>query len=210
MPTGLRERKKAETRQAISAAALDLALAHGPGGVTVDDIAAAADVSPRTVFNYFATKEEAILGVDPERRSEVLDRLAARPAAEPPLTSLREAMRSDDPTAAVSWRARAGLAREHPQLQSAYVAGFTALEDDLTQVLADRLDLDPAVDPAPRLVVAVALAALRVAVQNAIDVDRVDELNDAVDRAFAYAAAGFPTPTPNPAPASAPAPRSPR
>jgi len=40
----------------------------------------------------------------------------------------------------------------------------------------------------------VALAALRVAVQNAIDVDRVDELNDAVDRAFAYAAAGLPAP----------------
>lgn len=194
MPTGLRERKKAETRQAISAAALELALAHGPGGVTVDDIAAAADVSPRTVFNYFATKEEAILGVDPERRAEVLRRLAERPAGEPPLTSLREAMRSDDPAAAVSWRARAGLAREHPQLQSAYVAGFTALEDDLTGVLADRLGLDAATDPYPRLVVAVALAALRVAAQNAIDVDQVDAIDDAVDRAFAYASAGFPAP----------------
>ncbi len=194
MPTGLRERKKAETRQAISAAALELALTHGPGGVTVDDIAAAADVSPRTVFNYFATKEEAILGVDPERRADVLVRLAERPADEPPLASLREAMRRDDPAGAVSWRARAGLARQHPQLQSAYIAGFTALEDELTQVLAARLDLDPAVDPYPRLVVAVALSALRVAVQNAIDIDQVDGLNDAVDRAFAYAAAGFPAP----------------
>jgi AcrR family transcriptional regulator len=194
MPIGLRERKKAETRQAISAAALELALTHGPGGVTVDDIAAAADVSPRTVFNYFATKEEAILGVDPERRAEVLARLAERPADEPPLVSLREAMRSDDTAGAVSWRARAGLAREHPQLQSAYVAGFTAMEDDLTQVLARRLDLDPGIDPRPRLIVAVALSALRVAVQNAIDVDQVDGLNDAVDRAFAYAAAGFPSP----------------
>jgi AcrR family transcriptional regulator len=194
MPSGLRERKKAETRQAISDAALRLALADGPARVTVDDIAAAADVSPRTVFNYFATKEEAILGVDPERRADVLARLAARPADEPPLASLREAMRSDDPSAAVSWRARAGLAREHPQLQSAYVAGFTALEDELTQVLADRLGLDPRTDPYPRLVVAVALAALRVAVQNAIDVDQVDELNDAVDRAFAFATAGFPLP----------------
>jgi AcrR family transcriptional regulator len=194
MPIGLRERKKAETRQAISAAALELALAHGPGGVTVDDIAAAADVSPRTVFNYFGTKEEAILGVDPEARADVLVRLAERPAHEMPLTALREAFRRDDPTGAVSWRARAALAREHPQLQSAYIAGFTALEDELTEVMAGRLALDPARDPYPRLVVAVALSALRVAVQNAIDVDRVDELNDAVDRAFAYAAAGFPAP----------------
>ncbi len=200
MPTGLRERKKAETRQAISAAALDLALAHGPGGVTVDDIAAAADVSPRTVFNYFGTKEEAILGVDPERRADVLARLADRPDGELPLVSLREAMRSDDPHAAVSWRARARLAREHPQLQSAYVAGFTALEDELTHVLAGRLAVDPATDPYPRLVVAVALAALRVAVQNAIDVDQVDVIDAAVDRAFAFAAAGFPLPTSRSAP----------
>ena len=194
MPTGLRERKKAETRQAISAAALQLAVEHGPGRVTVDDIAAAAGVSPRTVFNYFATKEEAILGVDPDGRAQVLQRLVDRPAHESPLTSLREAMRTDDPRGAVSWRTRARLAREHPQLQSAYVAGFTALEDELTNVLARRLDLDPVADPYPRLVVAVALTALRVAVQNAIDIDQVDTLNAAVDRAFALAAVGLPAP----------------
>ena len=151
MPAGLRERKKAETRQAISAAALDLALTHGPGGVTVDDIAAEADVSPRTVFNYFATKEEAILGVDPERRADILSRLAARPADEPPLMSLRYAMRYDDDTdRAVSWRTRARLARDHPQLQSAYVASFARLEDDLTEVLAGRLGPRPEDRPVPR------------------------------------------------------------
>ncbi|HMJ77533.1 MAG TPA: TetR/AcrR family transcriptional regulator [Iamia sp.] len=195
MPAGLRERKKAETRQAISAAALDLALTHGPGGVTVDDIAAEADVSPRTVFNYFATKEEAILGVDPERRADILDRLAERPADEPPLMSLRYAMRfDDDADRAVSWRTRARLARDHPQLQSAYVASFASLENDLTVVLAGRLDLDPRTDPYPRLVVAVALAALRVAVQNAIDIDQVATLTDVLDRAFAAVAVGLPAP----------------
>lgn len=57
MPTGLRERKKAETRQALAEAALALAVERGPAAVTVDDIADAAGVSARTVFNYFPTKE---------------------------------------------------------------------------------------------------------------------------------------------------------
>ena len=192
MSTGLRERKKADTRRAISAAALRLALADGPARVTVDAIAEAADVSPRTVFNYFATKEEAIVGLDPDGRAAVVERLADRPADEAPLTSLREAMRSDDPTGAVSWRARARLAREHPQLQSAYVAGFTALEDELTEVVARRVALDPVTDAYPRLVVTVALTALRVAVQHAIDVGRVESMTDLVDEAFAAVADGLP------------------
>ncbi len=196
MPIGLRERKKLATRQAISAAALHLAVERGPAQVTVDDIAAAADVSPRTVFNYFATKEEAILGVDPGRRQEVRERLIARPLDEPPLVALREAMRGDDPEGAVSWRTRARLAREHPQLQSAYIAGFVELEGDLTAAMAQRLGLDPVRDPYPRLAVTVALAALRVAVQNAIDVDRVDDMTELVDAAFAYVAAGMPAPGP--------------
>src|SRR5688500_7564486 len=122
---GLRERKKAETRKAIADAALALAVERGPAAVTVDDIAAAAGISPRTVFNYFATKEDAILGVDAERRRDLLDRLEARPADESPLRALREAMRDSTGSSegAVAWRTRARLARQHPQLQAAYIAG---------------------------------------------------------------------------------------
>src|SRR5438045_3962862 len=89
---GLRDRKKDDTRKAISRAALMLAVEHGPDGVTVDDIAAAADVSPRTVFNYFATKEYAILGLSPERAKEMAQSVRERPADEAPLTALRLAL----------------------------------------------------------------------------------------------------------------------
>ena len=190
---GLRERKKAETRQAIGDAALALAVERGPAAVTVDDIAAEAGISPRTVFNYFATKEEAILGVDPERRRDLLAQLEARPVGEAPLTALREAMRDSTGTSdgAVRWRTRARLARQHPQLQTAYVAGFTALEDELTEVVARRSGLDPTRDPFPRLVVAVALTAMRVAVDHAIDRQRADASSTAIDEAFAVLAAGL-------------------
>jgi AcrR family transcriptional regulator len=62
---GLRERKRRATRRAIQQAALRIAIEDGLAAVTVDEISRRADVSPRTFFNYFPSKEQAILGDDP-------------------------------------------------------------------------------------------------------------------------------------------------
>jgi AcrR family transcriptional regulator len=191
---GLRERKKTETRKAISDAALALAVERGPAEVTVDDIADAAGVSARTVFNYFGTKEAAILGIDPARRRQLLDRLESRPATESPLEAVRAALHdTTGDGGAVAWRTRARLARDHPQLQSAYLASFASLEDELTAVLAQRLDADVATDPYPRLVVIVSLTAMRVALDHAMDHGRTgaDEVTAAIDDAFATLGAGL-------------------
>src|SRR5262245_64576986 len=90
MSDGLRERKKAETRRALSSAALRLAEEHGPDGMTVEAVAEAAGVSPRTFFNYFSSKEDAIMGVNPTDSSDLLADLLARPEDEPALDSLRQ------------------------------------------------------------------------------------------------------------------------
>jgi AcrR family transcriptional regulator len=191
---GLRARKKVETRQAIADAALALALDRGPAAITVDDIAAAAGVSTRTVFNYFATKEAAILGVDPQRRQDLVDRLAARPADEPPLDALHETLRGRDQDAAIAWRTRARLAQQHPSLQSAYLAGFTAIADELAEVIARRLPPEVAAGPYPRLVVIVALTAMRVAVDDAVTAG--SDIPGAIDDAFAAVARGLTPPAP--------------
>ncbi len=80
---GLRERKKRETRLALSQAAIRLCVQRGWDNVTVDDIAAAADVSVRTFRNYFSSKAEAVAASHAERTLRIADELRARPAGEP-------------------------------------------------------------------------------------------------------------------------------
>src|SRR6476646_4593563 len=77
----LRERKKLATRRSLRRAALDLIAERGFSQVTVEDIAAAADVSPRTFFNYFPSKEAALFGTDPDRVAAPDEGGARRPAA---------------------------------------------------------------------------------------------------------------------------------
>src|SRR5919112_4612452 len=86
---GRRERKKLQTHRALSTAARELALARGLDGVTVEDIADAADVSVRTFFNYFSCKEEALVGIDPGVLEELEEALRDRPKGEQPLEALR-------------------------------------------------------------------------------------------------------------------------
>jgi AcrR family transcriptional regulator len=79
---GRRERKKLETHRALSTAARELALARGLDGLTVEEIADAADVSARTFFRYFATKDEVLFAHQDERIAALQAFFADRPAGE--------------------------------------------------------------------------------------------------------------------------------
>ena len=92
---GLRERKKARTREAIMDAALDLFEANGFDATTVEDIAAAADVSPRTFFRYFESKLDLIMARSDTKHTELGPLLMARPAEEGLLVAMREVMRRE-------------------------------------------------------------------------------------------------------------------
>ncbi|WP_433253239.1 TetR family transcriptional regulator [Streptosporangium sp. CA-135522] len=91
---GLRERKKQKTRLALIDAALDLFAEQGYEATTVDQIAAAVDVSPRTFFRYFATKEDVALSLQLDGLEVVLAEFAARPKEESPFTALGHALRA--------------------------------------------------------------------------------------------------------------------
>jgi AcrR family transcriptional regulator len=77
---GLRERKKRRTREAIAAAARELFAARGFDAVTVEEVAEAADVSRKTVFNHFPAKEDLVFAAGADHRAEVIAAIRARPA----------------------------------------------------------------------------------------------------------------------------------
>src|ERR1700712_3521943 len=91
-PVGLRERKKADTRRALSDAAVELAFEHGFEAVTREAIANVAGVSLRTFNNYFTGKYEALAYRLTERMRRSIEAFRARPADEPLWTSITEAV----------------------------------------------------------------------------------------------------------------------
>lgn len=166
-PAGLRERKKLRTKTALVDAALDLFERHGFEATTVDQIAAAVDISPRTFFRYFATKEDVILSYKETQSDEVMALLRERPDDEPVMTALRRCTEGlisnkleNEPEMA-RLRRCALLARHTPQLLARDLEREAAMERKVTAEIARRLRVDPDSDLRPRLVVAVAIAVMR-------------------------------------------------
>lgn len=93
-PTGLRARKKARTHDAIADAAISLFLARGFDEVSVNDIAAAAEISKPTLFRYFATKEDLVLHRFADHNGEAARVVRDRPAGIAPLTALHRHFRA--------------------------------------------------------------------------------------------------------------------
>jgi AcrR family transcriptional regulator len=88
---GLRERKKRQTREAIADAAMALFRARGFDAVTIADIARAADVSGKTVFNYFPAKEDLVFREGGERRAALIDAIRNRAAGDSLVAPFRAA-----------------------------------------------------------------------------------------------------------------------
>lgn len=85
---GMREKKKERTRETIVQVALQLFEEKGFEAATVEEIAAAADISPRTFFRYFTSKEDVVFLGQDEENAMVAELLRTRPPDEPPLDTL--------------------------------------------------------------------------------------------------------------------------
>ncbi|MFE2751649.1 TetR/AcrR family transcriptional regulator [Actinosynnema sp. NPDC059335] len=164
---GLRDRKKRQTRTALAHAAVRLVAERGLDNVTVEDISAAADVSPRTFFNYFAGKEDAVLGPDPEAGPRMRANVLSQPAHLSAAEAVREALLAEVAAELADdrdfWLLRMRVVQQHPVLVAKVFAGGEAVERHLVAAIAQRVGL-PADDTYPLLLAAAAGAAFRVAV----------------------------------------------
>ena len=166
IPQGLRERKKRQTRMALARAALRLFEERGYDATTIDDIAAAANVSRRTFFRYFKSKDEVFI-VDPEGKLAAMHiALAEGPPDEPTLDALRRGAMAMteaywDPEYS---RTVIALMDKEPSMMAAAMAYQVRWADALAHELAVDMGVDEHLDPRPRILEHTAIAMMRSAV----------------------------------------------
>ncbi|MFD7920497.1 TetR family transcriptional regulator [Streptomyces sp. NPDC059740] len=168
----MRARRKQRTRNALIRSALELFTDRGYEHTTVDDIAAAVDVSQRTFFRYFANKEDVAFAVQDMVERQYVQALTERPADEPPLEALRNAVLASWEDIGSTIRSVVPLElhmrtvqviESTPALVAAHLRRAAVLEEEIAGLIATRQGVDLDADPRPRVVVSAFGGVMRVA-----------------------------------------------
>jgi AcrR family transcriptional regulator len=171
-PAGLRERKKQRTRDTLIRSALELFTTQGYEQTTIDEIADAVEVSQRTFFRYFASKEEVVFAVPDMVEARFAEFVQGRPAGEPPMEVLRRAVLGawDDlggvieSVVPVELHMRTyRMIESTPALFAAHLRRSAEMEEQIARLIARREGLDVDADPRPRVIVATFSGVMRVA-----------------------------------------------
>lgn len=191
---GLRERKKERTRDAIASAALRLFSEKGVEATTIEAICAEAEIAVSTFYVYFESKEAAAFPDDDARAALVAATLHERAAGEPLHVTLRRAAHAvvqHDLAAGDSVAARLELLAREPALAAHAARGQARYAEELSALVALQMQVNPAEDVRPRLLISAVLGALNAAYAAwATDRSRnlaqlVDEAHDLLDTGFA-------------------------
>jgi AcrR family transcriptional regulator len=185
---GLRERKMLRVRSQLVDAALRLFTVRGFEGTTVDDIVQEVEVSRRTFFRYFDSKEDVVLAFTDRAGEEISAGLAARPPGEPPLTAVRAALGrlvalydAERDRALVL----AKLTGEAVGIRARHLDRQDRWQRRLAEDIAKRLRVDASRHLQPSLVAAIALTTVDVAVRAWLASGGRGSLAAFVDEAFA-------------------------
>ncbi len=201
MNAGLRERKRRETRAALSLAATRLCVQRGWENVTVDDIAAAAKVSPRTFRNYFATKAEAVAAGHLERMLRIADDLRARPGNEPLWTAITNSIAAQfEPPArktealqdAHRWVERIRFIVTEPAIRGEVLKASAAAQVELAEVIAERVGARRSKDLYPQMAAVVVIAVVVTVMDRWLRDGPSGPIVPFLREAFELVATGFP------------------
>jgi AcrR family transcriptional regulator len=201
---GLRERKKRETRAALSWATIRLIVERGVDNVLVEDIAAAAGVSPRTFNNYFSSKGEAVAARHLDRCLKMADDLRARPAGEPLWGAITHAVLAQvEPGPEVTqhpvpdreaWVAGVRVMVQAPALQAEMLRASAIAESEVAAAVAERTRTDVDRDLYPRLVATAVMAANNVVQAHWMRGGATGDIAELLTDALTQLAAGLPPP----------------
>lgn len=206
---GLRERKRLATKNAIQLAALELAQERGIDQVTVDEISHAANISPRTFFNYFRSKDAAIIGqFTAELEDDLVERFVNAGSTESIFRGLGrlvlavfDGQEINGERNADQWVAdvrrvhslRRCVLKDNPQLFAEHLASMRSLEDLLASIIERRLTVDEpdlahkpdALQRKARLLTFLSLSVMRHAWWSWADQGGVNSLNECLIQSFA-------------------------
>ena len=205
----LRERKKLATRQALSSAALRLAIERGLDNVTIEDITAEADVALRTFRNYFASKYEAVAAIGADRARRIGMSLLGRPAGEPLWQALTHAVLEhyEGTDRAFSRETMAALRQvlQTPAMRGEYLKVNFEMQNALAVAIAERTGTDLEADMFPQILAGAVTAASQVAVRRWYAADPPEPLRPILERALRQLASACSQPAPPAASGAAPA-----
>ena len=192
-PLGLRERKKLKTRAAIQREAMRLFLEKGFQATTVEDIAAAVEISPSTFFNYFPSKEDVAFQDDLDPL--ILAAFDRQPAGVNPIRALRDALKSVfaaiPPDEEDLMKQRMALVARDADLRAAMLGQFAALVEQISEILVRRGSGRRSDDFRVRNLSGALLGVLMAAILAAAESPE-SNLVEVMDAAMAHLEAGLP------------------
>jgi AcrR family transcriptional regulator len=190
---GLRERKKQKTRWAIQEHALRLFAEQGYEATTVDQIAAAAEISPSTFFRYFPTKEDLV--IQDQYDDMIVEILRVAPAELGPVGALRwaakAAFESMSPADESSLRDRSRLVMSVPALRARSLENFLSTTDLIRTSIAERAGRDPD-DVELRILAGAIVGAIVGVIEGWLSDGEPVRLAVLIDTVFASIEAGLP------------------
>jgi AcrR family transcriptional regulator len=188
-PLPVRERTRRAVRDELAQLAKDLFVEKGYDETTIDDLAAAAGMSKRTFFRYFASKEELVMGKYEILGEQLAEDLAARPADEPLWASLRHMFGRvveycESEARGSTAVAMENIVRDHPALNASYLERVSRMQDLVLEQVRTRNGRQDPTDPRTPAIVGAAFSCLIAAWSTWLTSNQARPFGDLLDQAM--------------------------